>query len=272
MSYEYANGEQGFCGHKNEMKIECVITCAGYGDILSHTLPMNQRHFDKILVVTAPEDKQTQKVCDYWGIQYHSTDCFQNRWSRFMKGKGINEGLVRLDKDAWLCHMDADIALSPNARAALAIMDLDPDCIYGIDRVECKNFLDWMRFISSPEPIVARNNFLIHTTHAPFQWATRIKFDHHGGYLPIGFFQLWHSKVRTQYPEGHTDAGREDAHFAALWPRNKRGLLPEIIGYHLESEAAEMAVNWKGRKTKPFSVNTAIEDAVAAYARFHCQE
>jgi hypothetical protein len=255
------------CGKK--MKIECVITCVGYGDILVHTLPMNQRHFDKIIVVTSPEDARTKKVCDYWGVKYHATDIFQSRWGQFFKGRGINEGLEKLDKDEWICQMDADIALPPSARFALEQMNLNPLFLYGVDRVECRTYLDWARFLDDPEPLVAGNGFFINTTHSGFQWATRVKFDHHGGYVPIGFFQLWNAASKiTKYQEGHSDAGREDSHFAIQWPRDKRQLLPEIIAYHLESENAEMALNWKGRRTKPFSINTAIEDAIETYKRF----
>lgn len=32
----------------------------------------------------------------------------------------------------------------------------------------------------------------------------------------------------------------------------KRGFIPEVTAYHLESEDAPMAINWQGRKTKPF--------------------
>jgi hypothetical protein len=89
--------------------------------------------------------------------------------------------------------------------------------------------------------------------HCPFPIGTRVAFQHAGGYVPIGFFQLWHADSGvTTYIDGHTDAGREDSNFAAQWPRRRRGFIPEITAYHLESEPAEMGVNWKGRKTKPF--------------------
>jgi hypothetical protein len=250
------------------MKIECITTCVGYADILAHTLPRNKEHFDSLLVVTAPEDKQTRKVCDYYRVPHHATDSFKSRWGQFAKGTCINEGLARLAKDSWICHLDADIALPPHTREALERANLAKDGLYGVDRVECKSYLDWQRFLDDPEPAIAGNEYLIHTTHSPFQWGTRVKMDGSGGYIPIGFFQLWHGDSKIlKYPEGHTDAGREDSHFATLWPREKRHLIPEIIAYHLESEAAEMGVNWKGRATKPFSINTSIKDTVNAVRR-----
>jgi len=239
------------------MKLEAVIISAGCADFLAHTLPFNKPHFDRIIVVTSPEDQDTQRVCDYWGVPYERTDKLNTRWQgNFCKGAGINVGLGKLDKDGWVLHMDADIALPPHTRRSLEAADLDPSMIYGVDRLECKSWEDWQRFIGSPEPAIQGNGFFIHTTHAPFQLGTRVAFQHHGGYIPIGFFQLWHpgeSKV-SAYPEGHTDAGKEDANFPTQWPRRKRALIPDILAYHLESEAAEMAVNWKGRRTKPFGI------------------
>jgi hypothetical protein len=235
------------------MKIEALITCVNHADFLAHTLPMNKPQFDRILVVTSPEDKKTQQVCAYWGVQAHVTDSFQSRWGHFCKGSGINEGLALLDKDAWLCHLDADIALPPNARYALERADLDTSMIYGIDRVMCPNWQAWQRFISEPQPHTEGNGFFINTVHSGFPLGTRVAFDHEGGYIPIGFFQLWHADSGiSKYVEGHSDAGREDAVFPTQWPRRKRGFIPEITAYHLESEQAEMAVNWKKRTTKPF--------------------
>ena len=77
--------------------------------------------------------------------------------------------------------------------------------------------------------------------------------------MPIGFFQLWNpfGSGVDRYPEGHTDAGREDTLFAGLWPRSKRAMIPEIVGYHLESDDATNAANWGGRKTSAFSYKNA---------------
>ena len=68
---------------------------------------------------------------------------------------------------------------------------------------------------------------------------------------------MWHPLTSniTRYPEQHSDAGRTDMLFAQQWPRSKRSLIPEIVGYHLESEDASMAANWKGRQTLPFTLN-----------------
>ena len=61
----------------------------------------------------------------------------------------INEGLAKLKNDAWICHIDSDIVLAPNARESFEIAQLPTDSIYGIDRLECKSYEDWLRFPST---------------------------------------------------------------------------------------------------------------------------
>jgi len=252
----YENPEPPSCDpvKPKKLKIECVVTCVGYADFLAHTLPLNMSHFDKIVVVTSPADKDTQRVCDYYGVQVWLTDAFNAQWQgQFCKGAGVNQGLNRLDKDAWILHIDADIVLPPHFRRVLELADLDTTMIYGCDRAEFKSFEEWEEFHRNPEPMQQGAGFFIHIGNTGKQLGTRVAFQHHGGYVPIGFFQLWHSDSGiTSYPEGHTNAGREDSHFPTQWPRSKRALIPEIVVYHLESESSQMGVNWKGRVTKPF--------------------
>jgi hypothetical protein len=239
-----------------EFWIEAVVTCVGCADILAYTLPHNYHMFDDYVVVTAPEDKATRKVCDYYGVKCVLTDKFRTRWEEFCKGSGINEGLRKLSKRGWVAHMDADIILPPHFRKQLKAALLDQQMIYGIDRAEFKSYEDHQRFIGKPEP--QRAGPFIHTTHTlpHANLGTRVAFEKFSGYVPIGFFQLWHPGVSgvSLYPEGHTTAAREDTLFPALWPRAKRGFIPEIIAHHLESQQAEMGVNWQGRKTKPFGI------------------
>lgn len=240
-----------------EFRLECVITSVGHADILAHTLPMNRHHFDKLIIVTAPEDKDTVRVCDYYGVKYHATDSFQSRWGHFCKGKGINEGLAKLDKKDWILHLDSDIVLPPHFRSELINMELDKSMIYGVDRYMVPSYKAWQQFIGKPDPHRTGNGFFIDLEHAPFPLGTRVAFGHENGWIPIGFFQLWNAASgQLKYEEGHTDAGREDSVFPIRWPRSKRGFLPEILTYHLESELSPMGTNWKKRQSKPFSVDS----------------
>lgn len=239
------------------MKLEGVITCSGFSDFLCETIPTNRALFDKMVVVTDYEDKPTKRVCDYWNVQCVRTDVFESRKGNFNKGKGINVGFGALSGDGWMAHMDADILLPPTTRTLLETADLDPSCIYGIDRLMVVGESQWRDFMSMPD--LQQEGWsdygdcgkFIHI-HKDFPVGTRVA--HPTGYVPIGFFQLWNPKVSgfAKYPEQHTDAGRGDMLFALQWPRAKRHMIPEIIGYHIESEAAPMGTNWNSRKTKPF--------------------
>jgi len=236
------------------MKIEAVVTCVDYADFLAETLPHNRNLFDKLVVVTAPEDKATQRICEYWHILCVLTDVFRSRWGEFRKGAAINEGLAKLDKTDWLVHMDADILLPPLTRTLLETADLDKNFIYGIDRHMVQGYQPWRNFMSLPG-LQQENEIFVHTN--PFPIGVRVTPHAHGGWLPIGFFQMWNaSSGRLTYPDAHNSAGRTDMLFAAQWPRSQRAMIPEIIGYHLESEpGAPMGVNWNGRQTAPFSAD-----------------
>ena len=133
------------------MKIEAVVTCVDYADFLAETLPHNRNLFDKVVVVTSPEDKPTQRICEYWHVDCLSTDSFRSRWGEFNKGAAINDGLARLAKTDWLVHMDADIVLPPLTRTLLEAAELDPSSIYGIDRHMVHGYEPWRKFMAMPD-------------------------------------------------------------------------------------------------------------------------
>lgn len=236
------------CDH---FKMECVIVCERYSDFLRHTLPQNKHLFDRIVIVTSPEDKATRKLCEFYHVMCIPTDKLRTRWEEFHKGEAINEGLAKLDRDGWVLHLDADIWLPPQTRILLEQAKLDPSMIYGTDRFIVRGREAWEEFLKAPT-LQQECNAYIHMNAFPL--GTRVMQGNANGWLPIGFFQLWNPIASgvDEYPEGHTDAGREDGFFAMTWPRSKRALIPEIIGYHLESDDAANALNWAGRKSAPF--------------------
>ena len=233
--------------------LEAVITCVGYGDFLAATLPTNKGLFDYVVVVTTTEDKVTQRICEFWGVHVITTDRYRTKEGSFCKGAGINEGLKVLDRTGFVVQMDADILLPPLTRRLLNDADLDPSFIYGLDRMMCRSFEEWQGFVVNPR-LQQENDIYVHTSAFPIGVRIATSKGKYHGYVPIGFFQMWHPTVSgvTAYPEEHTDAGRGDMIFASNWPRNKRSMIPEVIAYHLESEPAKMGINWKGRKTKTF--------------------
>ena len=212
---------------------------------------LNKRLFNRMVVVSPPEDLKTQRVCEYHHVRCLLTDSLETRWGDFCKGCGINDGLDELSLSDWVLQLDADIVLPPLAREMLEKADLDPTMIYGCDRHMVPNYDAWREHVTLPS-LQQEDDVYVHTDAFPL--GTRISTSDHGGYIPIGYFQLWNpngSGVNT-YPAQHTDAGRTDMQFACLWPRRKRALLPEIIVQHLQSEHLPQGANWGGRTSAPF--------------------
>jgi hypothetical protein len=232
------------------MKIEAVTVCVEYADFLAHSLPANKHLFDRIVVVTDTRDTATQRLCAYHHVECVQTDAFYLNDHAFNKGRGINEGLARLDRDGWLVHLDADIVLPPRARELLHRIELDPTHIYGIDRLMCRSLDAWLDFLAAPELQHADEVFVQANA---FALGVRVAKTDQDGYLPIGFFQLWHGATgRLHYPDQHGAAARADMMFAQQWRRAERTLIPEIVAIHLESEAAPGGANWRGRRTRFF--------------------
>lgn len=238
------------------MNLEAITVCIGYGDFLAEIIPHNLPVLDRWLIVTSPEDEETRDVCRRFSLDTLLTNDATRRDEPFNKGRIIERGLQHLSADGWRLHLDSDIALPSGLRHRLESADLDPRCIYGTDRIMVKNYQDWQSLKNS--------GWMAHSAHClvtpPKGFEIGTRWVHHGmGYVPIGFFQLWHSsadqwrgaRVRP-YPSKHNDACRTDVQHALQWDRRNRELLPELLVVHLESEACANGTNWKGRKTKRF--------------------
>lgn len=234
------------------MTIEAVTVCVNYADFLAQSLPLNKGLFDRIVVVTTPEDRDTQRVCDLHNVLCVTTRVFGPP-GEFHKARGINVGLRHLQQDGWVVHMDADTVLPAQARDILNRADLDPTMIYGVDRSIVTGWQTWQRHLHRPRTQQELAACLVHMDTYPL--GARLNVPSHHGWAPIGFFQLWNPAVSGvhAYPEEHNGADRTDMLFACQWPRNKRGLIPEMIAWHLESERGPQGLNWMGRQSRPFS-------------------
>jgi hypothetical protein len=71
------------------------------------------------------------------------------------------------------------------------------------------------------------------------------------GYVPIGFFQLWHASAQKDYPWSLGTAQHDDVLFAEQWPRPNRQLLPSAICYHLCAQPPKLGENWDGHRSQP---------------------
>jgi len=234
------------------MKIEAVTVCKGFSDILEHTILQNQALFDRWIIVTSPDDDGTHRVCKRHGIDFVDTDAFTRRGEKFNKSLGINVGLAYLTCEDWIVHLDADTLLPPRTRQFLENAELDTRNIYGIDRF---NLTGWEAF----QEWKAKGNpqyewFCLINAPSNTTFATRVVHFDYGGWMPIGFFQLWHfDSGVTRYPvKAATNAEHTDVLHAMKWPRPRRVLIPEIIAIHLESEKVPWGANWEKRVSKPF--------------------
>jgi hypothetical protein len=238
--------------------IEAVTVCVDYGDFLAETIPWNISHFDKWVIVTHPHDHKTRELCRRWNLHCLLTEEIYRDGSEFNKGRAIIRGIDHLTSDGWVLHLDADIALPKTTRQVLDAAHLNPKAIYGADRVMVKGRDQWNKlkasgFLTNQHDYHCRINFPV-----GFEVGTRWA-NHHYGYCPIGFFQLWNAKtdlykgIHTRpYPHRHGDAARGDVQHAIQWDRRDRHLLAELVVAHLESvKGSPLGVNWKGRVTPP---------------------
>ena len=231
------------------MKLEAVTVCVDYADFLAATLPHNKHLFDRMVIVTTPSDKRTQELCEYWHVQCIQTEAFFDRGDKFNKARGINVGFDNLSMDDWVLHLDADIYLPPRARSFLEIGNLNPQALYGVDRLMCQSYEAWGRYLGRPKGYQAET--FVHADSFPLG-ARMARGDE--GYCPLGYFQLFNPRHsgRDCYPEQHGSIDRSDIEFTRLWQPHLRRLIAEFVAVHPESEPVMMGANWNGRRTMEF--------------------
>jgi glycosyltransferase involved in cell wall biosynthesis len=244
------------------MRIEAVIVCQDYSDFLEHTLPENTQHLDNIVVVTHPDDKRTQDVCNRFSVHFVTTHVMHEKGHQFNKGAAINVGFDNIRGDDWIMHLDADIVLCKDFRRLIDHAQIEQGKIYGADRINVYGFEAWQAL----QPFIR--------THYQDRWFVDPGFCHKAlpaalqgkvkfgarvihkeyGYIPIGFMQLFHASHAKRYNFFRGSAAGTDCMFPAQWSRHNRVLLPEIICYHLDSEMEHaIGTNWRGRKSRPFA-------------------
>ena len=225
-------------------KLEVIIPCVGFDDMLAVTLSQNVHHLDHLIVVTTHEDAQTCRVAEEYGATVIRTDLFGHQGKALAKGAALNAALAFCQFSGWRLVLDADIILPESFRRILFNhTHLDPQCLYGADRVDvigraALNSIKYPQWGHREEvltnlPIRARVN-------------TRL-----AGYLPLGYFQLWHAESHKSYPSTAGATGLDDAVFAMQWPVSHRRLLPSVIVYHICAAQPQLGENWDGVRRHP---------------------
>lgn len=237
-----------------KLLLEAVTVCVNYADFLAETLANNLAQVDLWTVVTTPDDRATQALCNRYGVRCLKTDCFYRDSTKpsVNKSRGINYGLAHHSHSGWMLHLDADIVLPPQFRRMLENAELDPLNLYGMDRVDCLGSAEWDAYRQSPE-LQYEWSYLV---KPPRRWpiGARIAHGDYGGYCPLGFFQLWNPVATgiARYPiKNEGDMEHTDMLFAMQWERRRRQLLPEGYCMHLVS-SPQFGNNWHGRKSPPF--------------------
>ena len=154
-----------------EQKLEAVIISVNFADMLSITLPKNKRHFDNIIVITDEKDKETIKVCEKEGIDYHATGAFYHKGDKFNKGLAIDVGFRFLKHFNWVGTVDSDIILDDNFRERFLSFVNDAECSYSSRRYDVPTYQEWLEIEKNPELLKSKklyrgigygNNFFFH--------------------------------------------------------------------------------------------------------------
>ncbi len=232
--------------HHDHLRLEYVTTSFGFDDLLDITLGLNHPHFDTAIVVTAHEDKKTQAVARKHGAICVLTDLWVKNGRKFNKGASINDGFGRFQYHGWRAHLDSDIVVPDNFRRLLFNHTaLDHNSIYGADRIDVIGLEELRRATGRHQH---QDSYFI-VQHHPQNISARY-VDLLRGYVPIGFFQLWHASCQKEYPFSLGSAAHDDVLFASQWPRSHRHLLPTVLLWHLLPERTWLGQNWEGRTTK----------------------
>jgi len=229
------------------LRLEAVTVCVGFDDLLDVTLALNHPHLDTLIVVTSHADRPTQAVARKYGAICVQTDLFTKNGRNFNKGAAINAGFSRFQYHGWRLHLDADIALPDNFRRILFNHTvLDRDCIYGCDRVDVIG----RQAIESRNAAPQHQHGFLLAAQPPRPLSARY-VDTLRGYVPIGFFQLWHCSTQKDYPYGIGTAAHDDVAFADQWPAPYRRHLPTVICHHLCAAPPQLGENWDGHRNQP---------------------
>lgn len=207
--------------------MKAVTVSVSYGDVLALTLPRNRLHFRNVVVVTSPDDAETQAVARAAGAELFITDLFFRDGATFNKGRAIDAALRQVasepDFDDWLAVVDADTLLP---EMGVCWNELKAGSIYGARR-------RMLRDLAAYGP--------------GFDWRTAPVNPERE--LP-GFLHVWHiddphtpGRGGPLYPVHWAHAGGVDSEHAMQWPTDRRVKLFEVL--HL----GEDGKNWCGRTT-----------------------
>ena len=189
-------------------KLEAIIVCVNYSDLLSITLPRNIEYFDKVIVVTKEDDLDTINLCKNMDkVHVVTTDAFNHNGAKFNKGLAINVGYKFLEHKEFVMNLDADILLPMNFREDFFKLNPDPEFGYGCRRFDIPTKEDLDDILNGRK---SPNDYIL--------------FRGSGyGYLFITHYQsmifqtLYHKSDGVPYPHYFSDGAESDWRFRNNW-------------------------------------------------------
>jgi len=208
--------------------MKAIVISVNFADYLAATLPRNVPHFDKVVVVTTPQDKATAKVVDECrNAELLRTDAFFVKDAAFNKGAGIREGLLQIGREGWICLLDADVVLP----SEIPKQDLRPGNLYAPLRRMCYHPELWNGSLDD--------------------WNDR--YPLFPDIVPSGYCLIFHADDRHLEPwpayPAHWMNGASHREFQDKWHSQQKHRLPFDV-LHLGSPAE----NWYGRQSPPLSL------------------
>lgn len=188
--------------------MKAITVCVDYAPLLAKTLPHNAIHFDRMVVVTTPEDRATLDLCaEFCNVTAFATRAFYEKNALFNKGKAMEEGFDILGRSGWMMVLDADIVLPHQLPE-----DLECGNLYSPFRRMCFDG-EW---------------------DGDFDW---VDYPRYGDREFAGYCQVFHAddpalKARPWYGVNWRHAGGCDSDFQAKWPEEKK-IRPDWEVLHL---------------------------------------
>ena len=91
------------------MKIQGFTVSVDYADLLASSVERWAGGLDDWIVITTPEDEDTQALCQVRGIKMHLTRAFYQDGAMFNKGKAMVEAYELFPPSDWVLLIDADV-------------------------------------------------------------------------------------------------------------------------------------------------------------------
>lgn len=211
-------------------RLQAVTVCINYADYLECVVE-NARHFDRWIVISVPDDKDTARLC-----RKHGLDCRQSRTLKsdgsdfdaaYNKSSVVNEALDLLDPQGWALIVDADVRLPRYFRERVAGLPLESGALYGMSGRKICGERGMFEALLEAEP-----------------WE-RYCARHSGIFGYINLFDLEHPLNR--YLPSQSRAQHDDNRFQERFPLSHRRMLPmTVLHTGLQCE------NWHRRRTPAF--------------------